>query len=404
MQKLQRVIIIGVNGAMGQLLAQTFSDAPDFEVVAGIDLRPDAYQNTFPVFEKISECNIEADLLIDFSKPSALDANLNYARSHLLPLIIATTGYTEAQKRSIGSAAKDIPVFFTANMSLGVNLQLQLCQQAAKFFGELADIEIIEKHHHRKVDAPSGTALLLANGINDAMGDIYHYQCGRHGTDCKRKPNEIGIHAIRGGNMAGDHEVYFITNEEILTIAHHAESRKVFAIGALRAARFLIGHNPGLYSMLDMLAQSEATKKAKIESDTTVVTVKNASCTISYLSRLISSLAKEGIVADLLNQSAASQGRVDLSFSIKSGNLNAAEQCIKQSTPGADYMIQRGLCKYTIYSPEPSFSFDKLSDFLTCMANNYIDILMLSMVDNKLIFFTEGEYEKSVSTYIEEIF
>ena len=204
MQKTEatRVLIIGVNGAMGQHLAQIFTEAPDFQVAAGIDLFPSAHENAFPVYQTPTDCKEKIDLLIDFSKPGALDANLNYARSHQLPVIIATTGYSDAQKQLIAAAAKEIPVFFTANMSLGVNLQLQLCQQAAKFFGDLADIEIIEKHHNRKVDAPSGTALLLADSMNEAMGDIYHYQCARYGGDCKRKPGEIGIHSVRGGNIA----------------------------------------------------------------------------------------------------------------------------------------------------------------------------------------------------------
>ena len=404
MQKTEatRVLIIGVNGAMGQHLAQIFTEAPDFQVAAGIDLFPSAHENAFPVYQTPTDCKEKIDFLIDFSKPGALDANLNYARSHQLPVIIATTGYSDAQKQLIAAAAKEIPVFFTANMSLGVNLQLQLCQQAAKFFGDLADIEIIEKHHNRKVDAPSGTALLLADSMNEAMGDIYHYQCARYGGDCKRKPGEIGIHSVRGGNIAGDHEVSFITNEEILTISHHAETRKVFAVGALRAARFLLNQKAGLYSMHDILAESDAVKKAVIEPDVALITVKNASCTISYLSRLITSLTHEGIKADLLSQSAASQGRINLSFSVKSGNLLAAEKCICESAPDVDYMIQRGLCKYTLFSPESVLSNEKLTRFLSRMAGSYIDILLLSMLDNQLVFFTEGEYQQQVTAFIEQ--
>lgn len=398
-----RVIIVGVNGAMGQILAETFTSALDFQVVAGIDLFPAARKNAFPVFESFSQCDdVQADLLIDFSKPGALEANLQYALFHRLPIMIATTGYSEAQRHSIAAAAKDIPVFFTANMSLGVNLQLQLCQYAAKFFDNRADIEIIEKHHNRKVDAPSGTALLLADGINEAMGDVFRYQCSRHGNDCKRQPGEIGIHAIRGGNIAGDHEVSFITDEEILTISHHVETRKVFAIGALRAARFLRECPSGLYSMLDILAESEAVKKASVEADIDVITVKNASCTIGYLSRLIASLAKEGIEVDLLSQSAASQGRVDFSFSLKSGNLLAAEKCIRESTPEADYMVLRGLCKYTIYNANPFLSDGKMTGLLAAMTDRAIDILLLSMIDHRLVFFTEGEYQQQVTALIEQ--
>ena len=154
--------------------------------------------------------------------------------------------------------------------------------------------------------------------------------------------------------------------------------------------------------MLDVLAEHDAVKKATIEPDVSVITVKNASCTISYLSRLTASLAREGIKADLLNQSAASQGRVNLSFSIKSGNLFAAEKCICEAAPDADYMIQRGLCKYTIFSPEPTIFNEQLARFLALMAGSYIDILLLSMLDNQLTFFTEGEYQQQVTAFIEQ--
>lgn len=404
MASITKILLVGVNGAMGHLLRETFTAAPEFEVAAGIDLAPDARENPFPVFPSLAECTVEADLLVDFSKPGALDANLNYARSRHMPMIIATTGYSAAQRESIAAAAREIPIFFAANMSLGVNLQLQLCQQAAKFFGDQADIEILEKHHNRKVDAPSGTALLLADGMNDAMGGIYHYQCGRAGGDCKRKPREIGIQAIRGGNIAGDHEVYFITNEEILTIAHHSENRRVFAAGALRAARFLAGKPAGLYSMQDVLAQKEAAKKAKVESDVAILTVKNASCTISYLARLMAALSQAGIEANLLNQSAASQGRIDFSFALQSGNLLEAEKCIQQSAPGIDYMIQRGLTKYTVCGPDAVLSGKKCTALLEKLAARYIDILMLCMLDNKLVFFTEAEYQSEVAAFLDQCF
>ena len=171
----KRVIIIGVNGQMGRNLVEAFSEDDDFSVVAGIDLNT-SVANPFPVFTSLEKCTVDADLLVDFSKPGALEGNLSYARKNNLPILIATTGYDEAQKKSIQIASKDIPVFYTANMSLGVNVQLQLVKKAAQFIGEQSDIEIIEKHHNRKVDAPSGTALLLADGINETLDNQYHYQ------------------------------------------------------------------------------------------------------------------------------------------------------------------------------------------------------------------------------------
>jgi len=395
-----RVIIIGANGAMGQLMAETIAETQDMQTVAGIDLFPDARTNAFPVFSSLAECSEEADLLIDFSKPTALEANLPYALQHKLPIIIATTGYSAAQKQEIAKAAQEIPIFFTANMSLGVNLQAMLCQQSAQFFGDLAEIEIIEKHHHRKVDAPSGTALLLADAMNQAMDGKYHYQYGRGGNDCKRQPNEIGIHAIRGGNIVGEHEVEFITDQEILTITHHTENRKVFAIGALRAARFLLKQPIGLYSMKELLASNNKKSRLQIEENAAIVTVHKAPFTVSYFARLMKRFANAGIQAELISQSAASQGRMDLSFSIIAGNLRTVEQLIEESSPDISYMIQRGLCKYTVTGSQQIFHSDALNSFLAQLERNFVDILLLSVIGNTMVFFTESEHRLQVGAIL----
>ena len=399
----KRVIIIGVNGQMGRNLVEAFSEDDDFSVVAGIDLNT-SVANPFPVFTSLEKCTVDADLLVDFSKPGALEGNLSYARKNNLPILIATTGYDEAQKKSIQIASKDIPVFYTANMSLGVNVQLQLVKKAAQFIGEQSDIEIIEKHHNRKVDAPSGTALLLADGINETLDNQYHYQFGRGGNDAKRKPHEIGFHSVRGGNLAGDHEVLFIGKQETLTISHHTESRKVFAEGALTAARFILQQGIGLYSMQDIIASDTARAKAKVESNISVISIKDASCTISYLSRLMENLHKERIEVNYISQSSPSQGRVDITFTVKTGNLIAAENCVRNTSQDPEYMIQNGISKFTVYSPNDHIDSNILDRFTSLMQIANIDVMLFTIIDNTFTFYCETDRENDCLRIINELF
>jgi 4-hydroxy-tetrahydrodipicolinate reductase len=240
--------------------------------------------------------------------------------------------------------------------------------------------------------------------MNAAMDDQYHYQYGRYGTAAKRQPFEIGIHSIRGGNMSGDHEVSFIMDQEILTISHHTESRKVFAEGALRAARFIVKQTPGQYSMADILRESKTKKLSHIAEDVSVMTIKNAYCTISYMARLVNLFLKEGITLDMMDQSTASQGRVDISFTLKTGNVSNAEKCIQASAPGTDYMIQNDLVKYTVYAGESAVPTDKLDALFEGLKEENIDIIHLSMRDNTLMFITEKEFRIKTEKFIKEIF
>ena len=202
------VVICGVNGKMGQTLAQAAARTEGVCVVAGVDKFPDCIRNTFPVYERIDDCREDASIIVDFSRPEALDANVRYATDRDMALIIATTGFSEDEKKRIREAAERIPVFFSANMSLGVSLQMALSKRAAECLGEAFDIEIVEKHHNQKVDAPSGTALALAEAINEAFLDPKELLCGRC-TRTEKRGREIGIHAVRGGTLPGEHSVFF---------------------------------------------------------------------------------------------------------------------------------------------------------------------------------------------------
>lgn len=248
-----KVILNGCNGSMGQVVAQVIKRQEDIEVVAGIDRYPEAKSNDFPVYKSFSELNLRGDLIMDFSRPEALGDMLKYAVGTGTPILIATTGHDERAKKSIEEAAEMIPIFMSSNLSLGINLLIKLAKQAAAFLGDAFDIEIIEKHHNKKVDAPSGTAITIARNINEVFDGAKEFIYGRQSKAQKRDSKEIGIHAIRGGTIVGEHTVIFAGQDEILEISHYAHSREIFAIGAIKAARFLINQNPGLYGMDDLV-------------------------------------------------------------------------------------------------------------------------------------------------------
>ena len=249
-----KILLHGCNGKMGQVMTRIVAEAPDVEIVCGVDAVPDKVKNTYPVYRSLGEAKEKADVVIDFSHHSALDALLAYGKETKIPLVICTTGFSADEKQRMAEASKVIPILNSANMSLGVNLLLALVKQTAPVLAESNfDIEIVEKHHNQKLDSPSGTALMIADAINSSLGNRLKFVYGRHSKTSRREPCEIGIHAIRGGAIVGEHTVIFAGQGEVIEITHSAISRDVFAYGALRAARFVVGAPPGFYGMDDVL-------------------------------------------------------------------------------------------------------------------------------------------------------
>lgn len=248
-----RIIICGCNGHMGQTVTRIAGEREDTEVVAGID-KYKGVENKYPVYDDLSECDVKADAIIDFSAPAALTGLLEYGRKTGTPLIICSTGYTKEQIAEIDAASKEVAILRSANMSLGVNVLAKLITQAVK---ELApagfDVEIVEKHHNLKKDAPSGTALYLADAVNEGADGRYRYVYDRSQRSEKRPQDEIGISAVRGGNIPGDHDVIFAGEDEVVTFSHRAYSKAVFARGAVQAAVYMCGKGPGMYSMQDVI-------------------------------------------------------------------------------------------------------------------------------------------------------
>lgn len=248
-----RMIMHGCNGAMGRVITQLAAEDAELEIVAGIDVT-EGTDPGYPVFHSLDACSVPADVVVDFASAKAADGLLDYCEAKGMPLVLCTTGLSEEQIARVSEVAKKTAVLRSANMSLGVNLLMKLVQDAARVLaGSGFDIEIVEKHHRRKKDAPSGTALALADSINEAMDQAYRYTYDRSGRSEARDPGEIGISAVRGGTIVGEHDVIFAGTDEVITFTHTAYSRAIFAKGALAAAKFLAGKKPGLYGMADVV-------------------------------------------------------------------------------------------------------------------------------------------------------
>lgn len=248
-----KIIMHGCNGKMGQVVSDIVAQDENCTIVAGVDICPEQKRD-YPVYSSLEECKENADVIIDFAATAAVDALLEYSVKKKIPVVLCTTGLSEEQLEKVYAASKEVAVLKSANMSLGINMLLKLLKEAAKTLAPAGfDIEIVEKHHNLKVDAPSGTALALADSMNDAMGNEYEYVFDRSQERKAREKKEMGISAVRGGNIVGEHEVIFAGLDEVVEFKHTAYSKGIFAKGAVSAAKFLAGKPAGMYDMSDVI-------------------------------------------------------------------------------------------------------------------------------------------------------
>ena len=248
---MKKIILCGANGKMGHVIRNIVAADNECEIVAGVDINTES--TDFPIYSEIDSVKENADVIIDFSNPALLNSLLEYSAAKKIPVVIATTGFDDDQKKQIENAATKNGVFFTYNMSLGINLLATLAKKAVDVLGNDFDIEIIEKHHNQKIDAPSGTALMLADAICEEIDKPMKYEYDRHSKREKRNKNEIGMHAVRGGTIVGEHEIIFAGRDEIITLSHSARSKEIFAVGAVNAAKYMVGKGAGLYTMKDLI-------------------------------------------------------------------------------------------------------------------------------------------------------
>ncbi len=242
------LLLCGCTGKMGAAVRGFVKERADCQIVAGVDLAGGTLE--FPVYKEITQVTEKVDVLIDFSHPSALSPILDYCRTHPgTAAVLCTTGYDLEQAEQVKSSAQELPIFYSRNMSLGINLLMELAKTAETVLGTSFDVEIVEAHHNQKIDAPSGTALMLADAVNEARQGSMKYTYDRHSQRKKREIPELGIHSIRGGTIVGEHQVIFAGRHEVITLAHSAQSKELFAAGAVNAAVFMAGRGPGLYDM-----------------------------------------------------------------------------------------------------------------------------------------------------------
>ena len=249
-----RMIMHGCNGHMGQTITGLCREDAGVEIVAGVDLY-DGIANDYPVYKTLKECDVDADVIVDFANAKAVDDLLDYSVERQIPVVLCTTGLSEEQLRKVEESSKKVAVLKSANMSLGINTLMDLLKKATAVFADAGfDIEIVEKHHNQKLDAPSGTAIALADSMNEVLHNEYQYKYDRSAERKKREKKEIGIQAVRGGNIVGEHEVIFAGTDEVITFKHTAYSKAVFGKGAIEAAKFLAGKPAGFYDMSDVIA------------------------------------------------------------------------------------------------------------------------------------------------------
>ena len=249
-----KFIMHGCNGAMGQVITRLAKEDPEVEIVAGIDLN-DSIDNGYPVFTNMDDCQVEADVIVDFSVAKAVDGVVDFAVRRQIPLVLCTTGLSAEQLKKVDEASEKVAILRSANMSLGVNTVFKLAALGAQVLANAGyDIEIVEKHHNLKLDAPSGTALAIADAMNEVLNKEYAYKLDRSQERVRRGKKEIGIQAVRGGNIVGEHEVFFCGPDEVIEIKHTAYSKGIFGKGAIAAAAFLKDKKPGMYAMSDVIA------------------------------------------------------------------------------------------------------------------------------------------------------
>lgn len=324
-----KIAVSGAAGRIGRTIYKSLIGSTEFEAVFGVDING-ADDLPYPVYKKFADAPLDADVVIDFSSPAALDDILAYAAEKRARLVIATTGYTPEQEKRIEYAAKDVPVFRASNMSLGVNLLGSLAKEAAKFLGEDYDIEIVETHHNHKLDSPSGTALTLAEEINSVREHSLSPVYGRHEARHRREKNEIGIHAVRGGTVVGKHEVMFLGTGEVITLAHESENKEVFVRGALRAAKFLMTKTSGLYDMTSIIAQNYAVTSVSTEQDVALVTLPRIA--FDDFLTLLDAIKGNDINLDMISHHFNPDETAAVSFTLKGSDLAKAEGYIPACT------------------------------------------------------------------------
>ncbi len=380
-----RVILYGCSGRMGQVITSLAERIDNLSIVAGIDVYPS--EREYQVYPSLLACPVQADVLLDFSSPKSLHDYLDIAIERRLAVVVATTGLETPELDALTRAAEKIPVFRSGSMSLGVNLVQQLVKNAAKVLGEQFDVEIIEKHHNLKKDAPSGTALMLADSVNEGRTQRLRYVYGRHGGDTQRKSDELGIHSMRGGTIVGEHEVLFAGKDEVITISHQAFSRQVFATGAILAASYIVEQKPGMYSMQDMITAKSAITTLLTQPDQVLVSIENIPRNMTLVTDLYGALASNDVFIDMISHTGATNGHIAIAFTINRKDLDKTRGVIAKLTETqlqTKATISENITKLTVEGPGMEFQSGVAYKVFSCMAKADISIFAVTTSESKI--------------------
>lgn len=380
-----RVILYGCSGRMGQVITTMVERIDNLCIVAGIDVCPS--EREYQVYPSLFACPVEADVLLDFSSPKSLHDYLDVAIERRLAVVVATTGLETLELNLLAEASEKIPVFRSGSMSLGVNLVQQLIKNAAKVLGEQFDVEIIEKHHNLKKDAPSGTALMLADSVNEGRTNKLRYVYGRHGNDSLRKNDELGIHSLRGGTIVGEHEVSFAGKDEVITIAHQAFSRQVFATGAVLATSYIFEKKPGMYTMQDMITAKSAITTLLAQPEQILVSIENIPRDMTLVTDLYGALASNDVFIDMISHTGATNGHIAIAFTINRKDLDKTRNVIAKLTEmqaQTKATISENITKLTVEGPGMEFQSGVAYKVFSCMAKADISIFAVTTSENKI--------------------
>jgi 4-hydroxy-tetrahydrodipicolinate reductase len=394
-----KVILNGCNGRMGKVLTSLIGGMDDMSVVAGVDVNTQPVDG-YPVFASLAECPVMADVLLDFSNPKTLSVLLLEAVKRNLPVVIATTGLATGELELVEKSSRKIPIFRSANMSLGINLLQNLVQSATKVLGERYDVEIVEKHHKLKKDSPSGTALMLADSINEVRLEQLRLVHGREGRECLRQPDELGMHSLRGGTIVGEHDVYFTGTDELIQLGHKAHSRQVFATGAIAAAKYLINRKPGLYNMQDMINEASAVTTVYTFPHELLVTLDKFPRDMQAIADLYGDFASADIFIDMISHSGHTSDQLSISFTINSSDLKGANVVldgIRAKYPTVQTWVEENITKITVEGAGMEFQSGVAYRVFSCMAKAGIYIMAVTTSEIKISFITRAsEVEKAV--------
>ncbi len=379
-----RIIIHGVAGRLGRVIvAMAQARGDEFQIVAGVDRYAQPEEFDFPVYTSLESCNDACDAIIDFSLPDAQPLVVAAAKRLGCGLVVATTGLTDVDRERLHDASRDIPVFTATNMSLGVNLQISLIKQAASVLGNDFDIEIIEKHHNQKLDAPSGTALTLAEEVAGEFPEGRELVYERHVVRHKRDKREIGISSVRGGTIVGEHNVLFIGEDEIIDITHIAQSRRIFATGALKAAAFIARQAPGFYGMNEMLAEENSVVKISAVREQSIINLTQLDHRKGEMADAFDAVSSINI--DMISQSMPYQSAalIDVSFTLPSAALDTAIVALK----GFGSISHRsGLARFTIEGPGMEHKSGVAAGVFRALTDAGVEIFLVTTSETKISF------------------